>query len=345
MTTIKSGKDPLNAELATLRREIEDLKRQVRQIPSRFPMATPVSADVVVRVRFDCDTSSNDLSVGEVLDASAATLDEEVVWIDGPHALAFLPPRTFGAAFYYATKVGTATRSSTERDLYRVTDYYGDGHTAPSPLVLEATAANGRCTVLNDSEAALQTTIAGVAADNHIMALVPSATASGQRFDWICRRMRSAQALPDSVGGALRTGGNGGTIISSKLSIEHGEVFHIMVWAESGEVDSGFNPLKAASQFAVALIQHTAGGAPVVRGTGNGFQIREDTTTSSRNYNVANASWSGLVLTVRDYDYAAATITFAFTTDSYGRIVQITATSSSGDIVPFFQVLGGRWIP
>ncbi len=43
------SKDPTLVELAALRREIEDLKRQMRQIPSRFPMVTaPASAEAVV---------------------------------------------------------------------------------------------------------------------------------------------------------------------------------------------------------------------------------------------------------------------------------------------------------
>lgn len=343
-----SGKDPNNSLVLQLQRELDEVRKQLRQIPSRYPVAAATADDVVVRVRFDCDGSASrlDLSVGEILDASAATLDQEQVWIDGFHALASMPPANFGTnAVYYATRIGSATRSSTTRDLYRVTDYFGSASfpTTPAELVLEATT-NNRCKILDSAEAEVTTTIAGSAAVNRIMARLPDSYASGQRFDWYRRTLAGGYATPDSCLSELRSGGNGGTSVTDKISIEHGEVFHLEVWANTGEVDTGFNPLKAASSSSVAIIQSIAGGSPVVRGTGGIWRFREDTTTSSRNYGTTTASWSTLVLTVKDYDYVNATITFTLTRDSYGRITQVTASSSTVDIVPVFQVRGGRYI-
>jgi len=64
MTVSKSGKDPLNAELAALRREVEDLKRQMRQVPSRFPMAVPVGDGASIR---ETIAQANSFSAGHVV--------------------------------------------------------------------------------------------------------------------------------------------------------------------------------------------------------------------------------------------------------------------------------------
>lgn len=335
-------------EKQTLEARLAHLEQIIRQIPSRFAKPAALAAIVsVVRVRFDCDGSLSrlDLSVGEILTDAAVTLNQEQAWIDGHHALAMLPPAAFGdGALYYAEKIGTETRSGTLRDLYRVVDYFGSASFPASPdnLVLETTT-NGRCKVLNSSEAEVPTTIAGAAAVNRIMARLPSGVTSGSRLDWHRRDMAAGYAQPDSLNGILRAGGNGGLTFNTKVSIDFGEVFHLEVWIESGEVGAGFNPISASSSSTVAIIEN--GAAVVVRGTGNGWRLVESTTTSSRDYHVANVSWASLVLTVKDLNYASQTITFTLSRDAYGRIIGITATSSSGDIVPWFQARGGRFIP
>lgn len=66
------SKDPLHQEIAALRREIEDLKRQMRQIPSRFPMVPQAAAEAASSIR-ETITQANSFAAEDVVYNNAGT--------------------------------------------------------------------------------------------------------------------------------------------------------------------------------------------------------------------------------------------------------------------------------
>lgn len=368
------NKDPIQAELATHRRAIEDLSRQLRQVPSRFPHQRS-SETATIRVRFHFTASDGDLSEGETVDSG------EPCWVDGLHALQTLHPTRFGdTAEYHAILVGTASRSSTTRPLFRLVSPTAvhEANAAQIETAAEVSATVGIVKVLTEASAAITTTIDGVAQENRILHLRESwQTTTGWRWDWAHGRYSGALAVPDigvrrgsvlSLG--MRGGGRAG--ISSNLdpanpansvsvSIDPGEPFRLDLLAYS---DKDFNTIVSPQRLG-----HTIGSYLVTRTSLGYFRVQSlsanyghfdsDSAGSSRHYAeltaADTASGSGLsgssTAAVFDAAIDAMTgvlVTISWSVNSTGRIATVawstsgfTAIGSAENVIGLL-VTGGR---
>lgn len=361
----------LPATVQRIDTELKDVQKSQERVPiktGRLPVSTTPTRYVRIRwAPFPIGSigTIGDFSEGQEVDSTGANVSPtHVVWID---TIGSCRPEWFGAVYYEAVSLGTVTRNSSTRELFRaikVVDSSG-----PSSALFEVEGAGGGSTIvqLNDSgHASINTTINGVANPNYFE-LVGGLTAGTNRYD--CARKaiyRTAhtvslgnylQIVPDHFQtGRKRMGlaaqqfipsGGGVTTVNVATQIDQYELFELH-WGNHAEGTFGSPALgRIASSYGAMVIKNT-GSAVEIYGFRDGVLYEKEGGGTSDDWATGvNTTWSASgTFTFSVYIPGASditTITITVTpTFSHGQITNLGFSIPAGGGAFNVVFIGGR---